>query len=117
MPRYTKDTLYVIDRIPASEAAWRNSLSRRYLTGTAGVWSTRPNLLLKGGTRTPAADATPHSSGGLPTLPHFPSRAKRVICLFQSGGASHVDLFDNKPTLHEFCPARKFPLHPREINA
>ncbi|MCA8985168.1 MAG: DUF1501 domain-containing protein [Planctomycetaceae bacterium] len=81
-----------------------NSLSRRrYLTGTAGsLGALALNLLLKG-EQLPAADATPHSSGGLPTLPHFPSRAKRVICLFQSGGASHVDLFDNKPTLHEFA--------------
>lgn len=39
--------------------------------------------------------------GGLPDLPHFAPRAKRVVCLFQSGGLSHVDLFDDKPTLHE----------------
>jgi uncharacterized protein (DUF1501 family) len=32
-------------------------------------------------------------------LPHFAPKAKRVLCLFQSGGMSHVDLFDNKPTL------------------
>jgi uncharacterized protein (DUF1501 family) len=38
--------------------------------------------------------------GGLPGLPHFPPRAKRVVCLFQSGGLSHVDLFDDKETLH-----------------
>ncbi len=32
-------------------------------------------------------------------LPHFAPKAKRVLCLFQSGGLSHVDLFDHKPTL------------------
>src|SRR5438046_2493868 len=32
-------------------------------------------------------------------LPHFAPKAKRVVCLFQSGGLSHVDLFDSKPTL------------------
>ncbi|MBL9211473.1 MAG: DUF1501 domain-containing protein [Opitutaceae bacterium] len=37
--------------------------------------------------------------GGLPGLPHFPARAKRVICLFQSGGPSHLDLLDEKPVL------------------
>jgi len=37
--------------------------------------------------------------GGL--LPHFAPRAKRVVCLFQSGGLSHVDLFDDKPMLHK----------------
>jgi hypothetical protein len=36
---------------------------------------------------------------GLAGLPHFAAKAKRVLCLFQSGGLSHVDLFDSKPTL------------------
>lgn len=33
------------------------------------------------------------------TSVHHPSRAKRVIYLFQSGGPSQVDLFDHKPAL------------------
>lgn len=33
------------------------------------------------------------------SLPHFPAKAKRVIYMMQSGGPSHVDLFDNKETL------------------
>ena len=33
---------------------------------------------------------------------HFPPRAKRVIWLFQSGGPSHMDLFDHKPGLAAF---------------
>ncbi len=37
--------------------------------------------------------------GGLPTLPHFAPKAKRVIYLMQSGAPSHVDLFDHKPQL------------------
>jgi hypothetical protein len=36
---------------------------------------------------------------GLPTLPHFLPRAKRVIFLFQSGGPSHLELLDPKPGL------------------
>ena len=36
---------------------------------------------------------------GLPGLPHFAAKAKRVIYLFQSGGPSHVDLFDGKDFL------------------
>jgi len=36
---------------------------------------------------------------GLPTLPHFAPRAKRVIYLFQSGGPAQMDLFDYKPEL------------------
>jgi hypothetical protein len=40
------------------------------------------------------ADAAP----SLPTV-HFAPRAKRVIYLFQSGGPSHLELFDPKPGL------------------
>ncbi|HUS07674.1 MAG TPA: DUF1501 domain-containing protein [Bryobacteraceae bacterium] len=40
--------------------------------------------------------------GGLPGLPHFPAKAKRVIYLFQSGGPSQMELFDYKPRLTEF---------------
>jgi hypothetical protein len=40
-------------------------------------------------------------TGGLPGLPHFPAKAKRVIYLFQSGAPSQMDLFDYKPTLKE----------------
>lgn len=32
---------------------------------------------------------------------NFAPKAKRVICLFQSGGPSHVDLFDGKPSLYQ----------------
>ena len=32
-------------------------------------------------------------------FPNFAPRAKRVIFLFQSGGPSHLDLFDDKPAL------------------
>src|SRR5262245_13470704 len=35
--------------------------------------------------------------GGLPGVPHFASKAKRVIYLFQNGAPTHVDLFDYKP--------------------
>jgi hypothetical protein len=49
--------------------------------------------------------ASPDSNGGavahsgLPGLPHFAPRARRVIFLFQSGGPSQMDLFDYKPRL------------------
>jgi Protein of unknown function (DUF1501) len=36
-----------------------------------------------------------------PRFPNFAPKAKRVICLFQSGGPSHLDLFDNKPVLSQ----------------
>ena len=46
-----------------------------------------------------AADAPPRRVGGLPSVPHFAPRAKRVIYLFQNGAPTHVDLFDWKPAL------------------
>ncbi len=39
------------------------------------------------------------STGGIPGLPHFAPKAKRVIYLFQSGAPSQMDLFDYKPNL------------------
>jgi len=38
---------------------------------------------------------------GLPGLPHFAPKAKRVIYLFQSGAPSQLDLFDYKPAIQE----------------
>ena len=35
--------------------------------------------------------------GGLPSIAHFPGKAKRVIYMFMAGGPSHIDLFDYKP--------------------
>ena len=40
-------------------------------------------------------------TAGLPGLPHFPAKAKRVIYLFQSGAPSQLDLFDDKPAIRE----------------
>src|SRR4051794_4986516 len=39
--------------------------------------------------------------GGLPGLPHFAPKAKRVVYLLQGGAPSHVDLFDYKPELYK----------------
>src|SRR5690606_35428366 len=32
---------------------------------------------------------------------HHPAKIKRVICLFQSGGPSQLELFDYKPLLNQ----------------
>ncbi len=49
-----------------------------------------------------AAEDVASATGGLPGLPHFPPKAKRVIYLFQSGAPSQMELFDYKPRLTEF---------------
>ena len=41
------------------------------------------------------------ANGGLPGLPHFAPKAKRVIFLHQSGGPAQMDLFDYKPKLEK----------------
>ncbi|HKX29477.1 MAG TPA: DUF1501 domain-containing protein [Blastocatellia bacterium] len=38
---------------------------------------------------------------GLPGLPHFAPKAKRVIYLYQAGGPSQLELFDPKPQLEK----------------
>ncbi len=50
-----------------------------------------------------AEDAAPgdESARGVLAGCHFPPRAKRVIYLFQSGGPSQLDLYDEKPLLVE----------------
>src|SRR5271167_1873650 len=40
---------------------------------------------------------------GLPGLPHRPPKARRVVVLWQGGGPSHIDLFDDKPTLRSMA--------------
>jgi hypothetical protein len=75
------------------------NLTRRHFLGRAGVGLGAVALaeLLNQDLLAQAADAT--ATGGLPGLPHFAPKAKRVIYLFQVGGPSQVDLYDYKPEL------------------
>lgn len=80
-------------------------VTRRQLFGrsAAGVGAAAlATLLGKDGLSAGSIEAaTSNSLGGLPDLPHFAPKAKRVIVLWQGGGPSHVDLFDEKPLLQE----------------
>jgi uncharacterized protein (DUF1501 family) len=80
----------------------RRLLTRRTFLGdaTRGIGSIALGSLLAS-ERAGAAGAGESRRVGLPGLPHFAPKAKRVLCLFQSGGLSHVDLFDDHPALHE----------------
>lgn len=74
---------------------------RQFLAGAGlGLGMTALGTLLAGeaGARETASDGS--KSLGLPGLPHFASKAKRVIYLFQSGAPSQLELFDHKPELH-----------------
>jgi hypothetical protein len=70
-------------------------MTRRYFFGKAGTGlgiAALANLL-------EASEQT----AGLPGLPHFAPKAKRVIYLFQSGGPSQMELFDYKPRLKDLA--------------
>lgn len=71
-------------------------LSRRDFFGRAGIGVAALATLLGNDLR---AATTAPATGGLPGLPHFAPKAKRVIYLMQGGAPSHVDLFDYKPHL------------------
>ena len=71
--------------------------NRRVLLGEAGVGlgAIALNAMLQGNSVARADHSmTRHLQGA-----HFPSNVKSVIFLFMSGGPSHVDTFDPKPTL------------------
>ena len=78
------------------------SIARRYFLeqcgyglGRAALATLLPVGLARAAERTPAA--------GLPGLPHFAPRAKRIIHLFMAGAPSHLELFDYKPKLFELA--------------
>ncbi|MBS0211294.1 MAG: DUF1501 domain-containing protein [Planctomycetes bacterium] len=97
-------------------------LTRRHFFGRSavGIGTAALASLLRGqfaqgaeavatrGTPAGAADDKRRAVAGLPGLPHFAPRAKRVIYLFQNGAPSHVDLFDYKPKLREWA-GKQFP--------
>ncbi|MDB4731764.1 DUF1501 domain-containing protein [bacterium] len=76
----------------------RLHVTRREFFGksAAGIGTAALSSLLN---RDASAAVTP--VGGLPNLPHFAPKAKRVIYLFQNGAPTHCDLFDYKPKLQE----------------
>ena len=79
-----------------SPSEWRERLTRRSFlsAGVQGIGSVALASLLARDLK-----AAPNPIGALPGLPHFAPKAKRMICLWQGGGPSHVDLFDHKPLL------------------
>jgi len=80
-------------------------VTRRQLFGTtaSGVGLSALATLLQQGQAQSAHAETTQTKGrhGLPGLPHIAPKAKRVVVLWQGGGPSHVDLFDDKPILRK----------------
>jgi uncharacterized protein (DUF1501 family) len=77
-------------------------LTRRQLFGraAAGIGTAALTSLLSPEVFAAALGGA-EGGGGALDKPHFTPKAKRVIYLFQSGGPSHIDLFDYKPKLKE----------------
>jgi hypothetical protein len=81
-----------------SHVASINPISRRrFLGGTAAGIGTAALATLLG----KETLAVQRSMTGLRDLPHFVPQAKRVVVMWQGGGPSHVDLFDEKPLLQQ----------------
>ncbi len=74
--------------------------SRRTFLGQAGfgLGSAALSTLLG---RDLARATAVNAHGGLPGLPHFAAKAKRVIFLCMAGGPSHLETFDYKPKLDQ----------------
>ncbi|HEY7423367.1 MAG TPA: DUF1501 domain-containing protein [Gemmataceae bacterium] len=85
-----------MNQAPHDFAFTRRAFLARY-AGSLGSLALA-HLLAAEGVGTAAEDS---SSGGAlaPKMPHRASQAKSVICLFQHGGPSQMDLFDPKPEL------------------
>ena len=87
-------------------ATWFN---RRQMFGTAasGIGVAALSSLLNKDNVFGAEPGTNNVSsrglGGLPGLPHHAAKAKRVVVLWQGGGPSHVDLFDDKSVLRDLA--------------
>ena len=82
---------------------YRNQLARRAFLGRSatGVGSMALASLLAAENARGETSSLSSPFAAQPGLPHFPSKAKRVIWLFQNGAPTHVDLFDYKPKLRE----------------
>jgi hypothetical protein len=72
---------------------------RTFLGATAGAIGQSALATLLGPRQLARASGATGFASAVPAFPHFTPKAKRVLCLFQSEGFSHVDLFDHKPTL------------------
>jgi hypothetical protein len=82
-----------------SKQLW-HSTRRHFLSGSATGFGLAAASGILGWQEAAAQPQNRTESGALRGT-HFPARARRVIYLFQSGGPSHVDLFDDKPLLRK----------------
>ena len=79
--------------------------TRRHFFGrTAGGIGTAAlaSLLNENANATTSSSKKKGELGGIPGVPHFPAKAKRVIYLFMSGAPSQLDMWDYKPKMNDW---------------
>ena len=79
-------------------------LTRRHFFGrmASGIGAAALGSLLNPSLFASVAGTPSEGKTGLPGIPHFAPKAKRVIYLFMAGGPSQIELFDYKPALVKF---------------
>ena len=79
------------------------ALTRRNLLANAGrpLGAAALASLIGSESAATGLDTSAAANGGLPDLPHFAPKAKRVIYLFMCGGPSHIDTWDYKPEVRD----------------
>lgn len=78
-----------------------NSTRRQLLANSSRVVGAAALASLSAEGTKQAIAAPDNGRGGIPGLPHFAPKAKRVIYLFMSGGPSHIDTFDYHPEIRK----------------
>ncbi len=86
-----------MDQLQAAQELNRRHFLARSGLGLGGI--ALGSLLGRDARAADRSGTAPSSSAGLPGLPHFAPKARRVIYLFQSGAPSQLDLFDYKPAI------------------
>src|SRR2546428_234844 len=80
------------------------TMTRRYFFGlcSLGIGTAALATLLAENGYASMLPQVGEGNPGLPGVPHFAPKAKRVIYLFQSGAPSQLELFDHKPQLEKY---------------
>jgi len=83
-------------------AEYQQSLTRRSFLGSSSIGlGTAALASLLGAELGAAEQQAPAGKFERPVGPHFAPKAKRAICLFQSGAPSQLDMWDHKPKLRQ----------------
>jgi hypothetical protein len=101
------------DRIPVGFGYNRRAFLSRAAGGIGGL--ALAHLLAADGRAATRRRVTDPASPLAPKPPHHAPRAKAVICLFQHGGPSQMDLFDPKPELNKW-DGKDYPGNDLEIH-